>query len=72
MAMMQQLFTSKEAAEQLGVTDGFVRQVCTSHDDIGRKHGHVWILTEADILRIRALPNFGTGPWSRKKSETRS
>jgi excisionase family DNA binding protein len=68
-ATLQQFYTTKEAAEELGVSEGFVRQMCNEHDEIGKKHGHVWLLDEADLLRIRALPGFGTGPWSRKKSK---
>ena len=51
-------FTALEAGRALGVTDARVRQLCIAHEDIGAKHGHVWLLTEADLLRIRHLPEF--------------
>lgn len=62
MATLQAFYTTIEAAELLGVTDAYVRQLCIDHANIGRKHGKMWILTEADIERIKGLPTFGTGP----------
>jgi len=58
MTIQQDFLTSKEAAELLGVTDARVRQLCISKENIGKKHGHVWILTGADVERIRLLPEF--------------
>jgi len=60
---MQQLFlTTAEAAKALGVTDARIRQLCIQYSqttkNIGKKHGHVWILTEADCEKIRELPEF--------------
>ena len=51
--------TTHGAAKILGVTDARVRQICISHDAIGLKHGTCWLLTQADIRRIRKLPEFG-------------
>lgn len=58
MATLQPFYTSKEAGERLGVTDARVRQLCIEYENIGSKHGNAWILTEADILKIQALPEF--------------
>ena len=58
MATAQEFYTAQEAATRLGVTDARVRQICAQHENIGKKHGFAWILTEADILRILALPEF--------------
>lgn len=66
MATVQQFYTSREAAKELGVSDAHVRQICIDNAKIGTKHGHMWILTEADLERIRAIPTFGTGPRFRK------
>ena len=62
MTIQQELLTSREAAEALGVTDARIRQLCIANENIGKKHGHVWILTTADLKKIRLLPEF------RKKS----
>lgn len=62
MATTQVMYTSREAAKILGVSDGYVRRICGENDEIGSKHGHVWLLTDADIERIRNTPEFGTGP----------
>ncbi len=58
MTIQQNFLTSKEAADILGVTDARVRQLCIANENIGKKHGHVWILTMADVDRIRLLPEF--------------
>ena len=58
MATVQQFFTALEAAELLKVTDARIRQLCISYENIGKKHGKMWILTDADIERIRNLPEF--------------
>lgn len=65
-ATLNEVYTSIEAARELGVTDAYVRQLCIDNEKIGRKHGKMWLLTDADIERIRALPTFGTGPRFRK------
>lgn len=66
MATLQEIYTSIEAARILGVTDAYVRNLCIKNDKIGRKHGKMWVLTEADLERIKSLPAFGTGPRFRK------
>ena len=58
MTLQYETFTSKEAANILGVTDARVRQLCIANENIGKKHGHAWILSSEDIARIRALPEF--------------
>lgn len=62
MATAQEFFTAQEAAIRLGVTDARIRQLCAEYENIGKKHGFAWLLTEADLLRIQQLPEF------RKKS----
>lgn len=58
MATAQEFYTAQEAAARLGVTDARIRQLCILHENIGKKHGNAWLLTEADLLRIRHLPEF--------------
>lgn len=58
MATAQEFFTAQEAAARLSVTDARIRQICAAHENIGKKHGFAWLLTEADILRIQNLPEF--------------
>ena len=58
MATTNLFLTCQEAATQLGVTDARVRQLCIAKQNIGQKHGRAWILTEADLVRIRNLPEF--------------
>lgn len=62
MATAQEFYAAQEAAARLGVTDARIRQLCILHENIGKKHGIAWLLTEADLLRIQQLPEF------RKKS----
>ncbi len=62
MATAQMTYTTTEAGVELGVTPTRVRQYCIAYDEIGRKHGRDWSLTEADILRIRNLPEFRKKP----------
>lgn len=57
MATTEQVYTCQEAANKLGISDARVRQLCIEHDNIGRKHGRFWLLTEADIERIQNLPD---------------
>lgn len=58
MTMQPAFFTTKEAGEILGVTDARVRQLCIANENIGKKHGNAWILSAADVDRIRSLPEF--------------
>jgi hypothetical protein len=63
MSLQQEFLTSREAAERLGVTDARVRQLCIHYatiagKNIGKKLGHVWMLTTDDLDKIRALPEF--------------
>lgn len=62
MASTQEFYTAQEAGARLGVTDARIRQLCSEYENIGKKHGFAWLLTEADLLRIQQLPEF------RKKS----
>lgn len=59
MATLDAIYTCKEAAAELGVSDARVRQLCIEHAEIGRKHNASWLLTEADLLKIKNLPEFG-------------
>ena len=52
----QQLFSVQQAAEQLELTDGRVRQICREHE-IGVLLGRDRVLTAEDIERIRNLPD---------------
>lgn len=58
MTLQYETFTSKEAAQILGVTDARVRQLCISYENIGKKHGNAWIISSEDISKIRSLPEF--------------
>lgn len=58
MATAQEFYTAQEAAIRLGVTDARIRQLCAAYENIGKKHGFAWLLTEADLLRIQQLPEF--------------
>jgi len=57
MSTAQQFYTTKEAAEVLGYTDAHIRQICIDNENIGKKHGFAWLLTEADLVRIENLPD---------------
>ena len=52
----QQLFSVQQAASQIGVTDGRIRQICREHE-IGVVIGRDRVLTEEDIERIKNLPD---------------
>lgn len=62
MAVLDRVYSAKEAAEVLGMTEGRICQICR-WKGIGQKFSKVWLLTEADIERIKNLPD------GRKKSE---
>lgn len=57
MATLDRIYTCQEAAEQLEMSDARIRQLCIEHNEIGKKHGRSWLLTEADLERIRNLPD---------------
>jgi hypothetical protein len=59
MVTIDRIYTAEESAAELGVTDARIRQLCLAHQNIGRKHGYAWLLSEADIEKIRNLPEFG-------------
>lgn len=40
--------TAKQAAERLGVDPSRVRVLCRS-GRLGRKFGHIWLITDADV-----------------------
>jgi len=54
-------YTAQTAAAELGITDGRVRQICIEswedpdRESIGSDHAGTWLLTEADLDRIREL-----------------
>ena len=58
MSTLQEFYTSQEAGLRLGVTDARIRQLCIQYENIGKKHGTAWILTEADLVRITNLSEF--------------
>ncbi len=67
MAKQQKMMTSREAAIELGVSDARIRQLCIEYNAdaipesqrIGTKLGHIWMLTQTDVSKIRNLPRFG-------------
>jgi hypothetical protein len=52
----QQLFSVQQVAEQLGVTDGRIRQICREHE-IGVLLGRDRVLTPDDVRKIKNLPD---------------
>lgn len=48
------IYTTREAAEELGITDGRIRQLCIFHR-IGKKFGHIRMLSIRDLKRIQAV-----------------
>jgi hypothetical protein len=52
----QKLYNAAEAAEILSLCDSRIRQICR-WNAIGTKVGRDWILTEADISKLRVLEN---------------
>ena len=67
MSLQQEMLTSLQAAQRLGVCDARVRQLCIKYNKpevlansrIGTKVGHIWLLTAEDVSKIRSLPEFG-------------
>ena len=60
MATMTKLLTVKEAADAIGISDGYMRKICIDHN-IGQKLGRDRFLTQADLKQIRALPKSNLG-----------
>lgn len=52
----QQLFSVQQVADELGITDRRVRQICTEHE-IGIMLGRDRVLTNDDLRRIKNLPD---------------
>lgn len=53
----KKLFTTTEAAQALGITDGRLRQLIMRGEFTPkRKIGRFWVLDEAEIEELRARP----------------
>lgn len=52
----QPFFSVQQVAKQLGLTDGRIRQICREYE-IGVLLGRDRVLTEADVNRIKNLPD---------------
>lgn len=48
---MDLLKSTKQVAEELSIAPGTLRRIA-ERDKIGRKVGHAWVFTEADIVRL--------------------
>ena len=61
MSTVQRWFTVSEAAAELGLTEGRVRQILSEQNEmdnkIGMKPGRDWLLSESDVERMRSLPD---------------
>lgn len=57
MPVIDRFYSTKEAASILGLTEGRICQLCRWNEGIGTKFGRDWILTEADLEKIRNLPD---------------
>jgi hypothetical protein len=57
----EKLYNAKEAAEQLGLTDGRIRQICR-WNSIGTKIGRDWLLSQKDLEKLRSLENRKKSP----------
>lgn len=55
MSTINDVFTVKEAAEELGVTAARVRQICIEHD-IGKVIGRDRLFTPEDMERLQSVP----------------
>ena len=51
------IHTIKDVAKLFERTETRIRQICLANENIGSKHGRDWLLTDADIERIRAIPD---------------
>lgn len=60
--MKTKLYTTSQAAELLGLTDGRIRQICRGNG-IGTKQGRDWFLTSKELRKLRSAEN------RKKKSE---
>lgn len=60
---MQKEFTTKEAAEILGVTDSRVRQMVLSGDIDHRYFGRVLVITQAGINQAKEREDRRTRPF---------
>ena len=60
--MKTKLYTTSQAAELLGLTDGRIRQICRANS-IGEKRGRDWFLTAREVTSLMKSEN-------RKKSLT--
>lgn len=71
MALLDKLFTVKEAAELLFLTDSRVRQICLAAN-LGTKAGRDRFLSAADIQAIRERDKKKTGRPPRNRSTAAS
>ena len=54
-------YTSTQAAQETGKAERTIRQLAEANG-IGRKFGHVWTFTAADVARLKALHRGGYKP----------
>jgi hypothetical protein len=54
--MTENIYDTKTAAELTGRSPGTVRQLARARG-IGKRMGRDWEFTDADIERLRAIPN---------------
>lgn len=61
MAILPKVYSTAQAADELGITDGRVRQILRALEaegrNLGTKAGRAWLLTDEDIEAIRSLPD---------------
>ena len=53
MSTTQKLYGTHEAAQELELTDGRIRQICRK-GNIGVKVGRDWLLTAKDLEKVRS------------------
>ena len=46
------MFTTSEAAEELGITRGDVRRLCIEGEIVAEKHGRDWAIPEPELKRF--------------------
>ena len=61
-------YTITQAAARLGKAPRTIRQNVEKHGDIGRRVGAVWILSEADLVKLAALRP-GRPPRKRRRAQ---